>query len=514
MKRYPVTLPVLISSIVIMLAGLTLFLRNQNRHQKITREISRLSNENLELRHLNLAHLSVLMPTSDSARQIPSAALLEIQNRASKQLENDRRLRNLEKIEQEYSGVNQLGVGMLCCSVLFLAGFNFIQFRRRFKLLQIQQQDQETMELLRETIREKSQVQEDLLKEKERLNFVLEGTNAATWEWNIQTGELIYNETWASLIGYRLEEIQPINDKTLARFAHPDDLAEANTRVSNCLRDQSLFYEATYRMKHKDGHWVWILDRGKVVRSTENGEPLQMFGTHVDISPLKESNEELTRFASVASHDMKEPLRMISSFMRLLQKNYGDVLDAKANQYIHYAMDGAERMTALIKELLEYAHAGGMQVGKREWVNCTELLNQIAVLNKAQLDEQHAVLHVGKLPVVHAGKTPLKLVFQNLISNALKYQHPGIDPVIEITASEDTGFWQFSVSDNGIGIPTEHREEVFHLFKRLQTKHEYTGSGMGLATCKRIVEQHGGKIWIDDNGSTGTILTFTIRKTA
>ncbi|WP_290707867.1 PAS domain-containing sensor histidine kinase, partial [Flavihumibacter sp. CACIAM 22H1] len=404
--------------------------------------------------------------------------------------------------------------GMMLCSVVLLAGFNLIQFSRRYKLLRRQQQDQQTMQLLRETIREKTQFQEALIREKERLNFVLEGTNAATWEWNIQTGQLTYNETWASLIGYTLEEIQPIDQNTLARFAHPDDLEEANNRVSNCLRDQSLFYEATYRMKHKDGHWVWILDRGKVVSATETGAPLKMFGTHVDISPLKESNEELTRFASVASHDMKEPLRMISSFMRLLQKNYEQLLDAKARQYIHYAMDGAERMTALIQELLAYAHAGGMQHNKREWINCADLLNQIAVLNKAQLDDQGAVLKIGELPMVYANKTPLKLLFQNLISNALKYQLPEVQPILEITATEDNFYWQFSVSDNGIGIPPEHREEVFHLFKRLPTQHEYSGSGMGLATCKRIVEQHGGKIWIDDNGSTGTILTFTIRKTA
>lgn len=514
MKRFPVTLTVLLASILLILVGLVVFLRNYSRHQQINREIARISAENRELRRLNLAHLSVQQPFSDTSKQLPSSALKIIQDRAESQLENDRRLANLEKINQNYSRINQLGVGMMAITVLFLAVFNFIQYRRRFKLSKLQQQDQETMHLLRQSIIEKSQVQEDLIREKDRLNFVLEGTNAATWEWNIQSGQLLYNETWASLIGYSLEEIQPVDAQTLARYAHPEDLAEANKKVSECLRDQTLFYEATYRMRHKKGHWVWILDRGKVVKSTENGEPLMMFGTHVDITHLKETNEELTRFASVASHEMREPLRMISSFMRLLEKNYGEQLDKKARQYIHYALDGADRMTALIQELLAFAHAGGVQGGDRDWIDSNELLQQLMLQLNARLDEQQAVLKIGSLPTIQARKTPLKLVFQNLIGNALKYQAPGNQPVIEISGTENATHWQFSVKDNGIGIAPEYREAVFQLFKRLHTKHEYSGSGMGLATCKRIIEQHGGKIWIDSSEDKGTILTFTILKTA
>lgn len=514
MKRYPVTLPVLIGSIIIMAAGLFFFLRNYYRHQQVNKEIALITAKNRELRKANLEHLLELAPTADSTQQIPITELRVIQNRASNQLENDQRLNNLEKINQTYFIINRLGVAMLVCSVLFLIGFNILQFKRRYKLRKLQEQDQQTMQLLRETIREKSLVQEDLIREKDRLNFVLEGTNAATWEWNIQTGQLSYNETWATLIGYTLEEIQPIDQSTLARFAHPEDLEETNKKVSECLRDHTQFYEATYRMRHKEGHWVWILDRGKVVKSSEEGDPLLMFGTHVDITHLKETNEELTRFASVASHEMREPLRMISSFMRLLDKNYGEQLDKKARQYIHYAMDGAERMSAMIQELLAFAHAGGVKGGEPEWIDCNNLLQDIKVLLHGQLEEQEADLQFGLLPTILARKTPLKLVFQNLIGNALKYQAPGNRPIIEIKGSDEQTHWQFSVKDNGIGIAPENREVVFQLFKRLHTKHEYGGSGMGLATCKRIIEQHGGKIWIDSNEGNGTILTFTIRKTA
>lgn len=230
MKRYPVTLPVLIGSIIIMAAGLFFFLRNYYRHQQVNKEIALITAKNRELRKANLEHLLELAPIADSAQKIPIAELRIIQNRASNQLENDQRLSNLEKINQTYFIINRLGVAMLVCSVLFLIGFNILQFKRRYKLRKLQEQDQQTMQLLRETIREKSLVQEDLIREKDRLNFVLEGTNAATWEWNIQTGQLSYNETWATLIGYTLEEIQPIDQSTLARFAHPEDLEETKKK--------------------------------------------------------------------------------------------------------------------------------------------------------------------------------------------------------------------------------------------------------------------------------------------
>ncbi len=512
MKRFPVTLTLLLGSIIIMLAGLAIFLTNLEKDRKLSREISRLTAENLRLRQLNLANAAKFKIT-DTTLQIPVTALKVVQERAAIQLENDRRLQELEKISLFYTNRNQIGVAMMTCSVLFLVGFNVFQIRKRYALKRKEARDQQTMFLLRETIRQKTQIEEALLREKERLQFVLEGTNAATWEWNIQTGQMHYNETWAKIIGYTLEEIQPIDENTLSRFAHPEDLEATNEKVKACLRDQTLFYEGTYRMRHKEGYWVWILDRGKVVKSTEDGKPMLMFGTHVDISPLKETNEELTRFASLASHEMREPLRMVSSFMRLLEKNYSTVLDKKAHQYIHYALDGADRMTALIKELLSFANAGA-QTGNREWINCNQLLNQIKENLQTQLDEHQAEMNIEEMPSVQARKTPLKLVFQNLIGNALKYQEPGNQPVITISGKDIQTHWEFSVKDNGIGIAPEQAHSAFDLFKRLKTKNEYAGSGMGLATCKRIIEQHGGKIWIESNGNKGTILTFTIRKTA
>ncbi|HCX76143.1 MAG TPA: transcriptional regulator, partial [Algoriphagus sp.] len=167
------------------------------------------------------------------------------------------------------------------------------------------------------TARKKAET--DLADQRQRLTNVIEGTGAGTWEWNVQTGETQYNETWANIIGYTLEELAPLSIQTWIDFAHPEDLEQSNQELEKCFRGETESYESECRMKHKDGRWVWVLDRGKVFSWTKDGKPLMMFGTHVDITEkklreeeikrtnlqLQSANEELKSFASVASHDMK-----------------------------------------------------------------------------------------------------------------------------------------------------------------------------------------------------------------
>jgi len=212
------------------------------------------------------------------------------------------------------------------------------------------------------TARKKAET--DLADQRQRLTNVIEGTGAGTWEWNVQTGETQYNETWANIIGYTLEELAPLSIQTWIDFAHPEDLEQSNQELEKCFRGETESYESECRMKHKDGRWVWVLDRGKVFSWTKDGKPLMMFGTHVDITEkklreeeikrtnlqLQSANEELKSFASVASHDMKEPLRMISSFLQLLEKKYENVLDEKGIQYIRFAVDGSKRLSQLIDD--------------------------------------------------------------------------------------------------------------------------------------------------------------------
>ena len=618
-----------------------------------------------------------------------------------------------------------------------------------------------------------------LKNEKERLANVLDGTNAGTWELNIQTGETAYNERWAAIAGYTLQELMPINLNTWRNLVHPEDLKKSDEKLQACFDKKENFYDCECRIKHKNGNWVWVLDRGKVISRTEEGEPLLISGTQIDISAIKnaeqaikekqalletilnsinvgivacntsgeltifnkatqkmhglpveslppkqwasyynlfeadgttllsqkniplyqalksgyvtteeisivpnhgnrlvvkcsgsqikdengevygavvamhditvqnnyekllalnekrfrgifnathqlmgfldmegnlvetndtalkfagvkpeevigkkfwdgpwwnhskeeqhklktafkeasegksvqyetthinaegipitilfnlkplfdddgeviavipegrpiqdiadarkrlmEKNDELQQFAGLASHDLKEPLRMIKSFMQLLKKNYGTQLDEKANKYIDFAVDGAGRMSAFINELLSYSNTGSEEVAK-DLVNTQLLLNEIVAMQMAVLQEKKAVINYNNLPTIRANKTALLLVFQNLINNAIKYQIKDRLPIVTVSALETNNYWQFSIEDNGIGMEEQDLYKIFDLFKRLHVEDEYSGTGMGLATCKKIVQQHRGKIWVESKIGRGSTFYFEIIK--
>lgn len=226
---------------------------------------------------------------------------------------------------------------------------------------------------------------------------------------------------------------------------------------------------------------------------------------------LAESNAELEQFAYVASHDLQEPLRMVSSFLNRLEKKYSDELDEKAHQYIDFAVDGAQRMRQIILDLLNYSRVGQKELS-RESLCLDELLEDILKLERAGITETEATVTWKNLPAIEADKAPIKQVFQNLINNAIKYRRPDVAPKIQIQGEEKDQYWKFSVIDNGIGIKKEYHENIFAIFRRLHTQEEYTGTGIGLAVTKKIVEKHGGQIWVESDGGPGSIFRFTISK--
>ncbi|MEO6405863.1 MAG: ATP-binding protein [Ferruginibacter sp.] len=210
---------------------------------------------------------------------------------------------------------------------------------------------------------------------------------------------------------------------------------------------------------------------------------------------LKQKNEDLEQFAYAASHDLQEPLRMVTSFLTLLEKKYDPVIDDKGKKYIHFAVDGAKRMHQLIADLLAFSRAGRTEE-KLEDVDLNELVNEAQILFRNQIAEKHAIIHVDKLPVIRAYKSPLKQVFQNLLANALKYSRDGHNVQINISAKETGTHWEFAIADNGMGIEEEYFDKIFIIFQRLHSREMYPGTGIGLAICKKIVENMGGKIWV------------------
>ena len=226
---------------------------------------------------------------------------------------------------------------------------------------------------------------------------------------------------------------------------------------------------------------------------------------------LRRSNAELEQFAYVASHDLQEPLRKVASFCQLLEKRYGDQLDERGLQYIAFAVDGAKRMQVLINDLLTFSRVGRAN-DLREPVSLDQPLDTALTALSAAIEDADAVIErPDRLPEVAGDPTLLAMLWQNLIGNAIKFRAPGRAPLVQISAAaQPDGGWQFAVTDNGIGIPAEFADKVFVIFQRLHGRGVYPGTGIGLALCKRIVEQYGGEMHLDTAYSDGTRIYFTL----
>ena len=227
---------------------------------------------------------------------------------------------------------------------------------------------------------------------------------------------------------------------------------------------------------------------------------------------LRRSNAELEQFAYVASHDLQEPLRKVASFCQLLQQRYGGQLDARADQYIGFAVDGARRMQDLINDLLAFSRVGRMEQPHVD-VDCAAVVERVRGDLSRAIEESGATIVVaGELPTVHGDAGLLRLVFQNLIANAIKFRADAA-PHVELDATLDGEFWRFRCTDNGIGIDPEYAERIFVLFQRLHPRTQYEGTGIGLAMCRKIVEYHGGRMWLDTEhagADAGSTFYFTL----
>ncbi|TAM87730.1 hypothetical protein EPN42_10670 [bacterium] len=224
---------------------------------------------------------------------------------------------------------------------------------------------------------------------------------------------------------------------------------------------------------------------------------------------LERSNASLQEFAYVASHDLQEPLRTVASFTQLLQRRYGARLDKDADEFIAFAVDGARRMQELINDILEYSRVTthGKPLAA---VDLQSALDRALANLRSTIDERNAVIDAARMPIVLGDESQLTQLLQNLLSNALKYgarEHPKI----VVRAMRSDGEWTISVHDNGIGIASEYHERIFRIFQRLHSRGEYSGTGIGLAICKSIVDRHGGRIWVDSEEGKGAAFSFTLR---
>ncbi len=222
---------------------------------------------------------------------------------------------------------------------------------------------------------------------------------------------------------------------------------------------------------------------------------------------ISRSNRELEQFAYVASHDLQEPLRMVSSYVQLLARRYKGKLDSEADEFIGFAIDGAKRMSQLINDLLGYSRVGRGDV-REQLVSCESVLEKVLFSLTQKNEAAGAVVTHDPLPEIQANELQITQIFQNLIDNAVKFRKDE-PPRVHISAHQENGNWVFSVADNGIGIEEEYRDRIFVIFQRLNPREDYPGTGIGLSVCKRIIEKRDGKIWVESNSGSGTVVNFT-----
>lgn len=276
------------------------------------------------------------------------------------------------------------------------------------------------------------------------------------------------------------------------------------------------------KIAHADGQIHWVLTTKVPIRASD-GNLTGLFGISRDITELehtrmgleksaeelKRSNTELEQFAHVASHDLQEPLRMVASYLQLLERRYKDQLDQDAREFIQYAVDGANRMRDLIAALLAFSRVG-TRTQPFERFDCQKVMHRVLTNLLMTIDESRASVTHDPLPLLLGDPVQIEQLLQNLVANAIKYCKKTEPPSVHVSATRAGNQWVFSVRDNGIGIDPEHHERIFVIFQRLHSWSEYSGTGIGLAICKRIVERHGGRIWVESQLGKGSTFFFTI----
>ncbi len=333
------------------------------------------------------------------------------------------------------------------------------------------------------------------------------------------------NHTMCEITGLAARELEAT---TLEQVTHPYDLDAEQPLLDRLLSGEIPNYQLEKRFLRGDGKTVWVMYNASTVHDS-SGRLLYGIAQVQDITRRKEtedrlarvaaelerratelerSNADLQEFAYVASHDLSEPLRMVSSYTQLLARRYGDQLDSDAHEFIGFAVDGVNRMQRLIDDLLAYSRAGTQEyrIGP---VDCEDLVRDTLAGMQTTISEAGATVTVEDLPTVRGDEGQLRQLFQNLIGNGIKFRADD-PPQVRVSAEREGSAWRFGVEDNGIGIDPRHAERIFSVFKRLHTREKYPGSGVGLSICKRIVERHQGRIWVEQSVLGGSRFCFTI----
>lgn len=354
----------------------------------------------------------------------------------------------------------------------------------------------------------------------EELRDVIDGMPDVYYRANLKGDIVLISRSVESAFGYTVEEMLKMRTGTF--YVDPADgkrFQAAMAANNGVVRD----FET--RLKHKDGRAVWVSGNVRLIMNAQ-GQPIGMEGILRDITARKEderrirhyieqieaSNEELEQFAYVASHDLREPLRTISTYVTLLERRLSGSLDKEGREFIALARDGAKRLDQLILDLLDYASITHREAPLAPVSSAKAADAAIKDLEFLISESKATVKIAADLPLAMADAPQLERLFRNLIHNAIKYRSPSRPCRIELRAVDVGAHWRFEVSDNGIGIESQYFDRIFGIFKRLHKPGTYEGTGIGLAACKRIVERSHGEIWVESTPGQGSSFFFTLRK--
>lgn len=354
--------------------------------------------------------------------------------------------------------------------------------------------------------------------------FIESNTLDGMWYWDLEKpeNEWMSEKFWTEL-GYDPKEM-PHSPAAWQDIINQEDLALAREKINEHIASPNSCYNQIVRYKHKDGSTVWIRCRGKIIRN-EQGNPIRMLGAHNNITDFEkekekiatlnrqliQKNKALEQFSYITSHDLQEPLNTIISYSSLLSDTYKDQFDGVALKSLEIIEETSLRMKELIKSILDYSRIGGGEL-RLVSIDLNQLLNNITTDLQNKINSTNALIQFDNLPIVNGYKVELRLLFQNLISNAIKYRKDDTAPIVQIMSTEDQDYWYFSIIDNGIGIAPKHFDKIFEIFQRLHTKEQYNGLGIGLAHCKKITQLHSGTIFLTSKEGEGSTFTFSISK--
>ena len=375
------------------------------------------------------------------------------------------------------------------------------------------------------------QAEEALRDERQRLQWVLEATRPGIWETNVQTGAMEINDRWAEMLGYTVAELLPTTFDTWRRLVHPQDLERAERVLHRHWGDEQPYYECDIRMRHKNGQWIWINDRGRVHRRGTNGEVLYMSGTHLDINErvaaqeqvralnaslerrvaertaeLERSMKDMEAISYSIAHDLRAPLRSVNGFAALVAEMDGDRLSPEGRQMFERITHSSRNMGQMISDMLELLRVVRVEIDAVP-VDMNALARSVTEALAPAVP--HAQIRALPLPAVLGDAALLRQVLVNLVDNALKYSRHRADPCLEL--GFDAGRSAFYLRDNGMGFNMAHANKLFGLFQRLHTGADAPGgTGVGLAIVARSLERHGGRIWAESTTGQGATFWWTL----